>query len=145
LIANIGVGELMTESNTAVTVSLPAPLGQIIVCPICEGNKCKVCKLSGKIHIEINGKIPIQRSHIVKYVVDNMAIISKEITRQYGLTPQINTKEVIQIENAEYEVVQISSIGGACWVVNRLDELDTPRYFTNYQELLKFKTTSMHE
>ena len=32
-----------------------------------------------------------------------------------------------------------SSLGGACWVVNRLDELDTPRYFTSRKELDKFK------
>jgi hypothetical protein len=134
----------MSKVKQAVTVTLPAPMGQIVQCPICEGNKCKVCGKSGKLKIEVDGKIPIQRSHIVKYVVDNMAVISREITRQYGLTPQIQTKEVISIDGGEYEVVQISSIGGACWVVNRLDELDVPRYFTSYQELTKFKTTAMH-
>ena len=89
--------------------------------------------------IEVDGKIPIQRSHIVKYVVDNMTTVAREITRQYGLTPQVNTKEVCSIDGGEYEIVQISSIGGACWVVNRLDKLDTPRYFTSRQELEKFK------
>jgi len=54
------------------------------------------------------------------------------------LTPEINTKEVINIENAQYEVVQISSLGGTCWVVNRLDELETPRYFVSRKELKKF-------
>ena len=134
----------MAKQKQAVTVTLPAPMGQVIVCPICEGNKCKVCGMSGKLKIEVDGKIPIQRSHIVKYVVDNMALVAREITRQYGLTPQINTQEVCIIDGGEYEVVQISSIGGACWVVNRLDELDIPRYFTSYQELAKFKTTAMH-
>tara|TARA_R100000329_G_scaffold53709_1_gene49161 strand:+ start:2490 stop:2927 length:438 start_codon:yes stop_codon:yes gene_type:complete len=144
LIAHEVVGDNMAKQKQAVTVTLPAPLGQVIVCPICEGNKCKVCGMSGKLKIEVDGKIPIQRSHIVKYVVDNMTTVAREITRQYGLTPQVNTKEVCSIDGGEYEIVQISSIGGACWVVNRLDELDIPRYFTNYQELIKFKTTAMH-
>lgn len=125
--------------NRAITVTFPAPLPAEIKCPICEGNKCNVCTMSGKIKVKVDAKIPIQRAHIVKYVVDNMQTIAHEITRQYGLTPQIGTTEVIEIENRTYEIVQISSVGGACWVVNRLDEFEPPRYFTNYQELMKFK------
>jgi hypothetical protein len=72
-------------------------------------------------------------------VVDNLQTLAGEITKQYGLTPQIATKEVIDLFGGTYEIVQISSIGGACWVVNRMDELEPPQYFTNYQELNKFK------
>ena len=35
----------------AVTIRFPAPLPAEITCPICEGNKCKVCHMTGKIKI----------------------------------------------------------------------------------------------
>ena len=123
----------------AVTVTLPAPHKAQIKCPICEGNKCNVCKMTGNIAIDVAPKIPIQRAHIIKYVVDNIHEVANEITKKYGLTPEIQTIEVTEINNGQFEVVQVSSLGGACWVVNRLDELDTPRYFTSRQELEKFK------
>jgi hypothetical protein len=123
----------------AFSVKFPAPLPAEIKCPICEGNRCKVCDMKGKIKYIVDASIPIQRSHIIKYIVDNMQTVSTEITKQYGLTPQISTLEVIDIDGASYEIVQISSIGGACWVVNRMDELEPPRYFSSYQELNKFK------
>jgi len=123
----------------AITVTLPAPHKAQIQCPICKGNKCVVCNMSGNLAIDVAPKIPIQRTHIIKYVVNNIHDIASEITRQYGLVPEINTSEVVQISEGQYEVVQISSLGGACWVVNRLDELETPRYFTSRKELDKFK------
>ena len=95
--------------------------------------------MTGVLKIDVAPKIPIQRSHIVKYVVDNIHDIASEITRQYGLVPEINTLEVLEANGGQYEVVQVSSLGGACWVVNRLDELDTPRYFKSRAELDKFK------
>jgi hypothetical protein len=123
----------------AVTITFPAPLPAEIKCPICIGNKCKVCEMSGKIKVTVDAKIPIQRSHIVKYIVDNIQSVSTEITRQYGMTPQIETLEVVDIDGRNYEIVQISSIGGACWIANRLDELESPRYFRTYQGLKRFK------
>ena len=128
-----------TMKKKAVTVTLPAPYDAEVNCPICEGNKCKVCKMQGKIKFEVAPKIPIQRAHIIKYVVDNLHEVASEITRLYGLVPEVNTKEVTEINDGQYEIVQISSLGGSCWVVNRLDELDTPRYFTSRQDLAKFK------
>ena len=68
-----------------------------------------------------------------------MHTIASEITQKYGLTPQVSTIEVIDIDGGTFEIVQISSIGGACWVVNRMDEMESPLYFTNYQDLIKFK------
>ena len=127
------------------TVTFPAPLPAEIECPICLGNKCIVCNMTGKINVKVPAKDPIQRAHIVKYVADNMNTIAKELTRLYGLTPEIGTQEVIQKGKATYEVVQISSLGGACWVVNRLDELDIPRYYTSRQELSKFLRNEMVE
>jgi len=126
-------------TKRAVTVTLPAPYAAEIKCPICEGNKCKVCKNTGIMKINVAPKIPIQRAHIIKYVMENIHEVAGELTRMYGLTPEIQTKELHETENAQYEIVQISSLGGACWVVNRLDQLDTPRYFTSRQDLDKFK------
>jgi len=126
-------------NKRAVTVTLPAPHAAEVKCPICEGNKCRVCKMSGLLKIKVAPKIPIQRAHIIKYVVENIHDVASELTRMYGLTPEIQTKELHETDNAQYEVVQISSLGGACWVVNRLDQLDTPRYFTSRSDLEKFK------
>jgi hypothetical protein len=95
--------------------------------------------MTGKLSIKVAPKIPIQRAHIIKYVVDNLTDVASEITRMYGLVPEINTKEVIELGSSQYEVVQISSLGGACWVVNCLNELEIPRYFMNRKELQRFK------
>lgn len=123
----------------AVTVTLPAPHKAQVKCPICKGNKCIVCNMTGNLSIDVAPKIPIQRAHIIKYVVNNIHDVASEITRQYGLVPEINTVEILEVNDGQFEVVQVSSLGGACWVVNRLDELDTPRYFTSKQDLEKFK------
>ena len=123
----------------AITVTLPAPHKAKIKCPICKGNKCVVCNMTGNLGIDVAPKIPIQRAHIIKYVVENIHDVAGEITKLYGLVPEINTVEVAEINGGQYEVVQVSSLGGACWLVNRLDELDTPRYFTSRKELDKFK------
>jgi len=128
-----------------VTVTFPAPLPAEIPCPICEGNKCKVCDMIGKLQLTVDAKVPIQRAHIVKYVVENIHDIAGEITRMYGLVPEIGTREVLDINGGQYEIVQVSSLGGACWIVNRLDELDTPRYFTSMKEVKKFKEGWMLE
>lgn len=132
-------------NNTAVNVRFPAPLPAEIPCPICriergkKGLGCIACEFSGKLHITVDAKIPIQRGHIIKYVADNMKIVSVELTKKYGLVPEIETIEVFECENGQFEVVQISSIGGACWVVNRLDDLESPKYFTSTKQLKDFK------
>lgn len=123
----------------AVTVTLPAPHKAQVKCPICKGNKCVVCNMTGSLAIDVAPKIPIQRAHIIKYVVENIHEVSREITRKYGLVPEVNTIEVLELNDGQYEIVQISSLGGACWVVNRLDDLETPRYFTSRKDLDKFK------
>ena len=65
--------------------------------------------------------------------------VAKEITKTYGLVPDINTIEVLEVNEGQYEIVQVSSLGGACWVVSRLDEVDAPKYFTSRKDLEKFK------
>ena len=55
-----------------VTVRFPAPLPAEIICPICEGNKCKVCNKTGKIKLTVDAKVPIQRHLIVQYIASHM-------------------------------------------------------------------------
>lgn len=129
----------------AITVTLPAPHKAQILCPICKGNKCVVCNMIGSLKIDVAPKIPIQRAHIIKYIFENMHSVANELTLKYGLIPEIGTKEVLEINGGQFEIVQVSSLGGSCWIVNRLDELDTPRYFTSIKELNKFKEGWMLE
>ena len=86
----------------AVTVTLPAPHAAEVKCPICEGHKCHVCKMTGKLSIQVAPKIPIQRAHIIKYVIENIHDVANEITRNYGLVPEVNTIEVIEINGGQY-------------------------------------------
>ena len=129
----------------AITVTLPAPHKAQVKCPICKGNKCIVCNMTGSLKIDVAPKIPIQRAHIIKYVFENMHSVANELTLKYGLVPEIGTKEVLEINGGQFEIVQVSSLGGSCWIVNRLDELDTPRYFTSIKELNTFKEGWMLE
>tara|TARA_R100000030_G_C3216580_1_gene114791 strand:- start:2 stop:406 length:405 start_codon:yes stop_codon:yes gene_type:complete len=128
------------SSRKAVTIQFPAPLPAEISCPICEGNKCKVCDMTGKMKLVVDAKVPIQRNLIVKYVSNNLESIALELSRNYGLVPEVNTQEIFECdENRQYEIVKISSLGGVIWVANRLDDLESPRYFTTLKELTRFK------
>tara|TARA_R110000851_G_scaffold226769_1_gene379632 strand:+ start:76 stop:480 length:405 start_codon:yes stop_codon:yes gene_type:complete len=124
----------------AVTIQFPAPLPAEIPCPICEGNKCKVCDKTGKLKLVVDAKVPIQRNLIVKYVSNNLEQIASELSRNYGLVPEVNTEEIFECdEKRQYEIVKISSLGGVIWIASRLDDLESPRYFTTRKELTRFK------
>ena len=128
------------SKKRAVTVTLPAPHAAEVKCPICEGNKCKVCEMTGKMKLVVDAKVPIQRNLIVKYVSNNLEQIATELSRNYGLVPEVNTQEIFECdEKRQYEIVKISSLGGVIWVANRLDDLESPRYFTTLKELTRFK------
>jgi hypothetical protein len=132
----------------AITVRFPAPLPAEIPCPVCfeedlevkRGNGCVACEFSGKIHITVDAKIPIQRTHIIKYIADNMSAVSSELTRVFGLVPEVETQDVLEMQNAQYEIVQVSSLGGAVWIANRLDAFEAPKYFYSTNELRTWKT-----
>tara|TARA_R100000329_G_scaffold107300_1_gene88064 strand:- start:646 stop:1044 length:399 start_codon:yes stop_codon:yes gene_type:complete len=123
----------------AVTVRFPAPLPAEIVCPICEGNKCHVCEMTGKIKLTVDAKVPIQRHLIVKYVADNLNDISSELSKHYGLTPSVETLEMVVVNQGEYETVKVSSLGGVLYIVNRMDELASPRFFKSYNDYKEWK------
>ena len=136
----------MLMQQRAVTINFPAPLPAEIPCPICQkeekkrGSGCKVCEWKGKISVTVDAKVPIQRSLIVKYVAENIGRIGTLLTKQYGLTPDITTDEVVDVDGGQYEIVKIASLGGVVWVVNRLDALASPRYFKSLKELNNFKS-----
>ena len=44
--------------------------------------------------------------------------------------------------NATYELVKISSLSGVIWIANRVDELESPRYFKSISDLQKFRSLS---
>ena len=123
----------------AVTVRFPAPLPAEIPCPICEGNKCKVCKMQGRIEVTVDAKVPIHRHLIVQYVAENLGDISFELTKHFGLVPDVETEDMFQVGDKTYELVKISSLGGVCWVAHRVDELESPRYFKSLRQLQEFK------
>tara|TARA_R100000656_G_scaffold37925_1_gene31973 strand:+ start:480 stop:902 length:423 start_codon:yes stop_codon:yes gene_type:complete len=137
--------------KSAVTVRFPAPLPAEIPCPVCrveqgkKGGGCKVCDFTGKLNITVDAKIPIHRGHIIEYVSKNLHTVASELTRVSGLVPEVETLEVIESEVGQFEIVQISSLGGAVWIANRLDDFAAPRYIYNLKELNEFKKGIIHE
>ena len=106
----------------AVTIRFPAPLPAEIECPICLGNKCVVCEMSGKIKVTVDAKVPIQRHLIVQYIAEHMSEIANELSQKFGLVPDIETEDMFEVEGRTYELVKISSLGGVVWVAHRIDE-----------------------
>ena len=123
----------------AISINFPAPIGAQISCPICEGNKCKVCDMTGKIEVNVGAKVPIQQHLIVKYVAENLEDVSSELSKHFGLVPMVQTEDMFNVGEKTYELVKISSLGGVIWVAHRVDELESPRYFTSVVDLSKFK------
>mgnify|MGYP003116126691 FL=1 len=123
----------------AVTVRFPAPLPAEIPCPICEGNQCKVCEMKGKIEVTVDAKVPIQRHLIVRYIAEHMNEVAFELSNHYGLVPDVETESMFEVGDATYELVKISSLGGVMWIANRVDSLESPRYFKSYADVNKFK------
>ena len=123
-----------------VTINFPAPLPAEIPCPICEGNACRICDKTGKMLLTVDAKVPIQRGLIVKYAAEHMHEISTELSKHYGLVPDVETVEMVDINSGQYEIVKISSLGGVIWVANRVDKLESQRYFKTMKEMKKFKS-----
>jgi len=141
----------VSKMKKAITVKFPAPMPAEVPCPICSkeegkrGGGCLGCNWKGKMEVTVDAKIPIQRVHIIQYVADNLSAVSSELTRLFGLVPEVSTLEVIDSELGQYEIVQISSLGGAVWVANRLDEFAAPRYLFNSKDLSNFRKGLEHE
>ena len=123
----------------AVTIRFPAPLPAEIECPICLGNKCVVCEMSGKIKVTVDAKVPIQRHLIIQYIAEHMDEIANELSQKFGLVPDIETEDMFEVEGRTYELVKISSLGGVVWVAHRIDAQESPRYFKSWKNLQQFK------
>ena len=123
----------------AVTIRFPAPLPAEIECPICLGNKCVVCEMSGKIKVTVDAKVPIQRHLIVQYIAEHMDEIANELSQKFGLMPDIETEDMFEVEGRTYELVKISSLGGVVWIAHRIDAQESPRYFKSWKNLRQFK------
>ena len=63
-----------------------------------------------------------------------------ELSKHYGLVPDVETVDMVDINSGQYEIVKISSLGGVIWVANRVDKLESPRYFKTMKEMKKFKS-----
>jgi hypothetical protein len=55
------------------------------------------------------------------------------------LVPDVETTEMVDVDSKHYEIVKISSLGGVIWIANRVDELESPRYFKTLKDLKQFK------
>nr|MDB4346147.1 hypothetical protein [bacterium] len=124
----------------AVTIRFPAPLPAEIECPICLGNKCIVCEMSGKIKVTVDAKVPIQRHLIVQYIAEHMNEIANELSQKFGLIPDVETEDMFDVEGKTYELVKISSLGGVVWVAHRIDKQESPRYFKSWKTLQQFRS-----
>ncbi len=123
----------------AVTIRFPAPLPAEIPCPICEGNKCRVCDMEGRIKVTVDAKVPIQRHLIVQYIAEHMDEVANELSQKFGLVPDVQTEDMFEVEGRTYELVKISSLGGVVWVAHRVDAQESPRYFKSWKNLQQFK------
>jgi hypothetical protein len=93
----------------------------------------------GKIEVTVDAKVPIQRHLIIRYVADHMNDVAFELSKHFGLVPNLETIEMFDVNDATYELVKVSSLGGVIWIANRVDVLESPRYFKSYSEIKEFK------
>jgi hypothetical protein len=105
-----------------------------IVCPICSGAGCNVCNKTGEYELEYAPYVEIQRPLIIKYVADNMKVISSELSRLYGKTPEID----IEIVTKDYEVIRIDSLSGSVWICLNLKKIESPKYFYQKESMEKW-------
>ena len=110
-------------------------LGNLIIdCPICNKKGCNVCNWTGEYELKSAPYVEIQQPLIIKYIVDNITIVSSEIQRLYGKTPKVETYIVTE----EYEVIRVDSLSGSVWIALNLKEVENPKYFYNKESVDKW-------
>ena len=122
------------SNNRVRCVRFPYIGAKIIDCPICNKKGCNVCNWSGEYEMESEGYIEIQQPLVIKYVIDNMSVVSSEITRLYGKTPEITT----ELSTKNYEVIRVDSLSGSVWIAHDLKNVSNPKYFFNKKEMEKW-------
>ena len=115
-------------------VRFPILTPTLIKCPICSGNKCNVCNGTGEYEMESEAYVEVQQPLVVKYVVDNMATVSSEISRLYGKKPEVTTECV----TPKIEVIRVDSLSGSVWIAHDLKNNSNPKYFYNKKEMEKW-------
>lgn len=105
-----------------------------IMCPICSGASCNVCNKTGEYELEYTPYVEIQRPLIMKYIVDNIQVVSSELSRLYGKTPEIDT----EIVTKDYEVIRIDSLSGSVWICLNLKKIESPKYFYKKESMEKW-------
>jgi hypothetical protein len=61
-------------------------------------------------------------------------VLSSEISRMYGKTPEVTTEFV----NKEYEIIRVDSLSGSVWIAHNLKNNSSPKYFFNRKEMEKW-------
>ena len=115
-------------------VRFPVLSNMNIVCPICNGAGCNVCNKTGEYELEYAPYVEIQRPLIIKYIADNMKVVSSELSRLYGKTPEVDTEIVAN----GYEVIRIDSLSGSLWIALSLDKIENPKYFYQKESMEKW-------
>ena len=74
----------------------------------------------------------------------NLLVAASLLTFGIGstVTSVAKAEDMFTVGNATYELVKISSLGGVVWIANRVDELESPRYFKSISDLQNFRSVS---
>jgi len=115
-------------------IRFPVLTNMCIVCPICNGDGCNVCNKTGEYELEYTPYVEIQRPLIIKYVADNIKVISSELSRLYGKTPEVD----VEIVANGYEVIRIDSLSGSLWIALSLNKIENPKYFYQKESMEKW-------
>ena len=114
------------------TVRFPCPYPKLIACPVCGGQCCRVCDENGMYEIK-DGEtfVEIQRPHLIKFLADNMKTVSGDLTKYFGINPEIETKSVRTKADGKWELVEIRTIQGTMWVAIPIEKRIPKYMYTN--------------
>ena len=118
-------------------VRFPTFCEREIVCPICDGNGCKICNNTG--HYEITDEVwaKVQQPHIVQYIHDNFETLSREYNMIYGSKMKLSTSGIYKINNVKWEILEVNSLSGIMWVCV-CQESNEVRHFYGEKEMKKW-------
>ena len=116
---------------------MPTFCSREIICPICDGDGCKICNRTG--HYEITDEVwaSIQQPHIVQYIHDNFEMLSKEYNMIYGGSMKFSTIGIYKVKGIKWEILEVTSLSGAIWVCN-CQESNEVRHFYGEKEMKKW-------
>jgi len=99
------------------TVRFPCPYPKIMMCPICGGQCCRLCDEHGMFRIDDEEVfVEIQRPHLIKFLADNIETVSRDLSKYFGISPEVETKAVRSKSDGKWELVEIRTIQGTMWI-----------------------------